>query len=362
MRSLGPIVLAKNHDGRLELVTKQSSEAGYDPYTVLHRWQETPGGEWTDWNSLGEPPGGSGGYGPAVARNSDGRLEIVLNGLDGAAWHRWQRREGGWSDWRSLGKPPELQTTVVAGYPTLVYNGDGRLELFTRGDDLAVWHIWQRSPSSGWSAWSSLKHPPDHPMVDGWPVVVRNKDWRLELFVAIDGVVWTRSQRPEGGWSDWESLGAPEGQEASWVVAAQTRQRTVNLFTGDSELFHRWQFFDGSGWGSWRPLPKPPRVRFATVGAHADGRLVLFGVEEDTGSLWKLEQDHTGSSWSEWQSIVENPVPGEQLETSTLALDAKGQLELWFLIENTRDLYRLKQATPNGTEWNGERFSNKEPV
>jgi hypothetical protein len=198
-------------------------------------------------------------------------------------------------------------------------------------------------------------------MVDGSPVVARNKDWRLELFVAIDGVVWTRSQRPEGGWSDWESLGAPEGQEASWVVAAQTRQRSVNLFTGDSELFHRWQFLDGSGWGAWRPLPKPPRVRFATVGAHADGRLVLFGVEEDTGSLWKLEQDHTGS-WREWQSIVENPVPGEQLETSTLALDAKGQLELWFLIGNTRDLYRLKQTAPNGTEWNGERFSNKEPV
>jgi hypothetical protein len=270
MQTLGPIVLAKNHDGRLELVTLQSSEAGYDPYTVLHRWQETPGGEWTDWHSLGEPPGGTGGYGPAVARNSDGRLE-----------------------------------------------------LFTRGDDLAVWHIWQRYPSSGWSAWSSLKHPPDHPMVDGSPVVARNKDWRLELFVAIDGVVWTRSQRPEGGWSDWESLGAPEGQEASWVVAAQTRQRSVNLFTGDSELFHRWQFLDGSGWGAWRPLPKPPRVRFATVGAHADGRLVLFGVEEDTGSLWKLEQDHTGS-WREWQSIVENPVPGEQLEISTLALDAKG--------------------------------------
>jgi hypothetical protein len=135
----------------------------------------------------------------------------------------------------------------------------------------------------------------------------------------------------------------------------------VNLFTGDSELFQRWQFFDGSGWGAWLPLPRPPRVRFAAVGAHADGRLVLFGVEEDTGSLWKLEQDHT-SSRREWQTFVDNPVPGEEPEKSTLALNAKGQLELWFTIQNTMDLYRLKQTAPNGTRWNGERFFNKDPV
>jgi hypothetical protein len=113
--------------------------------------------------------------------------------------------------------------------------------------------------------------------------------------------------------------------------------------------------------GPWLPLPRPPRGPFAAVGAHADGRLVLFGVEEDTGSLWKLEQDHT-SSWREWQTFVDNPVPGEEPEKSTLALNAKGQLELWFTIQNTMDLYRLKQTAPNGTRWNVERFFNKDPV
>jgi hypothetical protein len=39
-----------------------------------------------------------------------------------------------------------------------------------------------------------------------------------------------------------------------------------------------------------------------------------------------------------------------------VALNAKGQLELWFTIQDTMDLYRLKQTTPNGTEWSGERF------
>jgi hypothetical protein len=97
----------------------------------LHRWQKVPDGDWTQWESLGEPDGGSGGYGPAVARNSDGCLEVVVNTLEGAAWHRWQRREGGWSGWDSFDDPPVKN--MVAFFLTLVYNGDGRLELFTRG-------------------------------------------------------------------------------------------------------------------------------------------------------------------------------------------------------------------------------------
>jgi hypothetical protein len=192
-----------------------------------------------------------------------GRNEVVVNTLDGAAWHRRQRHEGGWSVWHSFDDPPVKNT--VSYFPTLVYNGDGRLELFTRALDGTVRHRWQQRPSAGWSAWSSLEHPPEHRMVDGGPVVAR------------------------------------------------------------------FQFLDG-GWSGWRPLAKPPQVGFAAVGAHADGRLLLFASEEDRGSLWKLEQDITGS-WT-----------------------------VWFMIQDTMDLYRLQQTTPNGTEWSGERFFNQDPV
>lgn len=133
--------------------------------------------------------------------------------------------------------------------------------------------------------------------------MARDKNWRLEMFAAIDGVVWTRSQRAEGGWSDWESLGSPEGQEATWVAAIQTRERSLRLFTGRSDLFQRWQI-PGGGWSRWIPLDNPPRIR---------------------------------------------------LIQAAVALNAKGQLELWFTIQDTMDLYRLKQTLPNGTEWSGER-------
>ena len=105
MPKLGNVALAKNHDGRMELVAMLDRRPERDSSSLLHRWQKVPDGEWTPWEAFGEPAGGSGGYGPAVARNSDGRLEVVANDVNGAAWHRWQRRPSGWSAWSSLEHP-----------------------------------------------------------------------------------------------------------------------------------------------------------------------------------------------------------------------------------------------------------------
>jgi hypothetical protein len=39
----------------------------------------------------------------------------------------------------------------------VIDNSDGRLEVFARGTDDALWHIWQTAPHAGpWSGWASL--------------------------------------------------------------------------------------------------------------------------------------------------------------------------------------------------------------
>ncbi|MFK4581697.1 hypothetical protein [Bradyrhizobium ottawaense] len=41
--------------------------------------------------------------------------------------------------------------------PEVFINSDGRLEVFARGTDKALWHIWQDKPHAGpWSGWASL--------------------------------------------------------------------------------------------------------------------------------------------------------------------------------------------------------------
>ena len=39
--------------------------------------------------------------------------------------------------------------------PALALNAHGRLELFARGNDGALWHIWQEELGGAWSAWYS---------------------------------------------------------------------------------------------------------------------------------------------------------------------------------------------------------------
>jgi hypothetical protein len=57
---------------------------------------------------------------------------------------------GPWSGWSSLGG-------TITSDPAVAVNSDGRLEVFARGTDDALWHIWQTAPHAGpWSGWSSL--------------------------------------------------------------------------------------------------------------------------------------------------------------------------------------------------------------
>jgi hypothetical protein len=98
---LAGITLARNSDGRLQAATLSHNE------TVWHAWQDAPDGDWSDWESLGNPGGSI--TPPALAQNEDGRLELfavsLLSGL--AVWHRSQLRLGQnqWTEWRSLGFP-----------------------------------------------------------------------------------------------------------------------------------------------------------------------------------------------------------------------------------------------------------------
>jgi hypothetical protein len=46
---------------------------------------------------------------------------------------------------------------VITSNPAVTDNSDGRLEVFARGTDDALWHIWQTAAHSGpWSGWASL--------------------------------------------------------------------------------------------------------------------------------------------------------------------------------------------------------------
>ena len=204
----------------------------------------------------------------------------------------------------------------------LASNPDGRLEVFATADDGTLWHRWQTVPNGGWSAWSSLKAP--DPGISGEPQVARNADGRLELFtVASDGGVW-----------------------------------------------HRWQSGPGRGpWKGWKLLDEGHATSSTqlAVGLGADGRLVVFVLAPGPGGGAELRQRQqflpgwSGAGWTYFgrpadlfpQGVITESLLG--LHSPKLVLDQRGFLQLWAqapgLFGTTTIFYRLEEQLPSSGGW-----------
>ena len=96
------------------------------------------------WHSLGgQIPAGTG---PAACSWGSGRLDVFVQGTDGALWHKWYTGTS-WSGWESLGG--SLTSSPAATSPA-----SGLIDVFARGSDGALWYKdWN---GAAWSSWHSL--------------------------------------------------------------------------------------------------------------------------------------------------------------------------------------------------------------
>ena len=90
---------------------------------------QTSSSAWQQWESLG----GILTSEPTVSSWASGRLDVFGRGTDNALWHKWY--DGHWSDWESLGG-------VLTSGPGAVSWSYGRIDTFGRGTDNALWHKW----------------------------------------------------------------------------------------------------------------------------------------------------------------------------------------------------------------------------
>jgi hypothetical protein len=320
--------------------------------------------EWVDhWRSLGEPGSGNQLSGITIARNPDGRLEAAVLSTGTTVWHAWQKRpDGDWSSWNSLDNP--VQGATISS-PTLATDKDGRLQLFTTSlrPEIAVWHRRQKEPGQGpWEKWHSLGYPKSQRASTQPPVLAQNKDGRLELFIADGAEIWHAWQkRPDGDWSSWSSLGAPNApDEADWPVAACGKDgRLQVLVASHTATYYRTQHEPGRGpWEPWTPMvPEPvsekPKL---TVAAQADGRLVLFALRrmpDGAQLVEELEQTAPHEEWTGGAQINTDLVGLVHLtiDDPTLAADGDGRLRLFFRVREGTGIYLLYQTQPNGSQW-----------
>ena len=190
-------------DGTLEVFARLADGSiGYDT-------QRTPGptASWSGWQSMG----GTAASAPVAMVNSKGSPEVFARASDGSLVHDYYQ-QGKWSGWQRL-----APGNVFTGTPAVAKNTDGRLEVFVRTPAGNLDHLWQGAPGSGpWSDLQSLGSG-----LRGDPVVLSVQDGRLELFAELsNGNTGYIMQQPtrSTGWSGWESLPSqPNGTLASAV-------------------------------------------------------------------------------------------------------------------------------------------------
>ena len=270
----------------------------------------------------------------AVGNNADGRLEIFARGTDNALWHQWQTApNNGWSGWASLGG-------VITSDPVLGRNADGRLEVFARGTDNAVWHQWQTAPNNGWSGWASLGG-----VITSNIAVGNNADGRLEIFArGTDNALWHQWQTaPNNGWSGWASLG---GVITSDPVLGRNADGRLEVFARgtDNAVWHQWQTAPNNGWSGWASLGGVITSNIA-VGNNADGRLEIFARGTDN-ALWHQWQTAPNNGWSGWASLG-----GVITSDPELGRNADGRLEVFARGTDNAVWHQWQTAPNNG--WSG---------
>jgi hypothetical protein len=260
----------------------------------VHQWQVEPGGVWDTAVALGgrvsvEVIAG-------VASNADGRLEVFGIALNGNLWHIWQdpATGSGWSEWENLrGSIQTLAPQFIPG-AAVGSNADGRLEVFARFGNDELFHIWQ-VPEGGWSDWTSLGG-----QIFGPPAVGRNANGCLEAFArAQAGDMFHIWQLEAGGrWSDWAYL---DGLSLAPPAVAANLDGRLEVFAvqADGALLHNWQLQPSGPWSGWDPLSSGNLYERPDVIANADGRIEVFTRSQRRDLL------HT------WQTVP-NAMPDDQ--------------------------------------------------
>ncbi len=326
---------------------------------LWHIRQTAPSNGWDPaWSGRGRPklPTGQTSAvvnGPGVGLNSDGRLEAFVQGADGALWHIWETpAKTSWGDWASLGLPRSRSSTQaevrITATPSVARNEDGRLEVFVRGSDGALWHTWQTPTKTGWGGWESLGG-----QLGESPVGVgRNKDGRLELFVRwADGGVrhaWQAAKNSPfvSGWARLGSSSRPTITSRPAVTRTSDGRLEVFARGTDNALWHIWQTAPGAAFvQSWESRGGVI-VDSPAVEKNANGRLEVFARGADN-NLWHIWQTDPNGIWAGWQRLG-----GRQfLGAPHVSRNRDGRLEV-FVTGTGQDLLHTWQTAPNNG-WHG---------
>jgi hypothetical protein len=315
---LGDPTLGVEANGRLVVFA-----VGHDG-AMWQNVQTAPGKGWGGWQSIAGTQHFVGT--PAVASDTNNLLELFQRDATGGIWHNIQQTaNGAWTGWKAMGAAPGTAGHLTfAGDPAVAQDSDGRLEVVARGSDNDIWLNFQITPGM-WFGWlpeqrwaqiipnvtgtSSPATPPHMVRVfAGTPAITRNVAGELEVFArSSDHRLWYAAQKtPGGAWTTWQSVSGAFGVTGDPAVGMDHSGALVLGVLGmDTNLWANIQRTNNQQWIGWQPLHAGGIfVGTPAVIRDADGRLEVFGLSP-LGDYWHIAQATPGGAWGTWSNLQE---------------------------------------------------------
>lgn len=270
-------------------------------YTLVTNWQATPGGQWSGWQNIANPPSTSGVIQVAAAQQNDGRCQLWVTDNQQQLWTMWQTAPGG--NWTAWSGPNWNQAVKFAALAASQQGGKRGAQLWAITDRDALLTCFQETPGGGWSQWGSFLNAP--PAID--IAACQQNDGRVQFWLlGQDQKIWTAWQTSPGG--NWIGMVGPSWNlTASLQTIAASQQggnRGAQLWATDENgaVWTCYQETPGGAWScwygpNWNNAPQP----FMDLAAcqQNNGCVVAFGVDQNLATK-AVFQTTPGGNWTGW--------------------------------------------------------------
>ena len=270
-----PVVVSPN-PGSLAAIGIQEDQALYWKAYLNGTWEST-------WTSVG------GTWGTPVSAVSRSSAYINVYGLESEGGSllqsAWTLDDDGSATW--------VGTFNLSGNglgsPSVTSWNSSREDVFVRGSDNALWHIYW---NTSWSAWESLGSP-DSGVITSPPLVVSSEENWLDIFALGEGnrFCWRAFRET---WMTWDCTISGNLSFESIPSAAVTGSNRVDAvaLASDDHTYHK--SLVNSSWSTnWDDL-----------GGQLNGAPVIASFSPNTGSVFGIGMDnglYTGNWALNWE-------------------------------------------------------------
>jgi hypothetical protein len=285
--------------------------------------------------------------GPEVSSWGRGRLDVFIKGADGALWHKYYDSSVGWQGWSSLGAPTGV---MLASDPVAISWGYARIDIFVRGSDNHLWHKYYDVNLGGWSAWYNHGGTlSSGPAATSWgvgrlDVFYRGSDNTLRhIFYAAFIGVWS---------SEYSHAGvlASDPSAVSWGVG----RIDVVARGNNGSLQHNDYDQNNGGWlASWETLPGDTIQSGPTITAWSPNRLDVFmrGLDNALHHTYFIN-----GAWFGWSEFA-NPQGNVLISDPGAVAWSAGRLDVFARGDQNMLLHKFYDPSVGWSDWFSENLA-----